>query len=116
MDIAQAAKIMETTAKTLQHWECNAALALSECAWICATCGAHHDRDVNTAINLQRLATGALAARTALPVASQAVTPGTVVGLEPVGGGEVTPVRYEHGHQDGSGQEEDGAHFCTRFR
>jgi putative transposase len=94
----------------------HAALALSERAWTCATCGAHHDRDVNAAINLQRLATGALAARTALPVARQAVTPGTAVGLEPAGGGEVTPVRHEHGHQDGSGQEEDGAHFCARFR
>ena len=116
MDIAQAAKIMETTAKTLQHWECNAALALSERAWICATCGAHHDRDVNTAINLQRLATGALAARTALPEASQAVTRGTAAGLAPAGGGEVTPVRHERGQQDGSGQEENVVHICTRNR
>ncbi len=45
-------------------------LALGERVWTCGSCGAFHDRDVNAAINLQRLATGALAARTALPVAS----------------------------------------------
>jgi putative transposase len=93
----------------------NATLALGERAWICGTCGAHHDRDVNAAINLQRLATGALAAQTALPEASPAATPGTAAGLVPAGGGKVTPVRHEHGHQDGSGQEENGVHFCTRF-
>jgi putative transposase len=91
-------------------------LALSERAWTCAACGAHHDRDVNAAINLQRLATGALAAATALPEASLAVTPGTAAGVKPAGGGKVTLVRYEHGQQDGSGQEEDGAHLCARFR
>ena len=62
-----------------------------------------------------RLATGAYAARTALPEASQAVTPGTAAGDGPAGGGKVTPVRYEHGHQDGSGQEEISVHLsvCT---
>ncbi|MFC5547906.1 RNA-guided endonuclease InsQ/TnpB family protein [Massilia aerilata] len=91
----------------------NATLALSERAWTCVACGAHHDRDVNAAINLQRLATGALAARTALPEASPAATPGTAAGTGLAGGGEVTPVRDEHGQQDGSGQEENGAHFCA---
>jgi putative transposase len=86
---------------------------LAERSWTCAACGAHHDRDVNAAINLQRLATGALAARTALPVASQAATPGTAAGPRPAGGGEVTPVRHEYGQQDGSGQEEFGAHKCA---
>ncbi|MCS0613389.1 transposase [Massilia kyonggiensis] len=96
--------------------EKHAALALSERTWTCAACGAHHDRDVNAAKNLQRLATGAHAAQTALPEASQAVTPDTVAGAGPAGGGEVTPVRHEHGHQDGSGQEDIGAHLCAQFR
>jgi putative transposase len=93
-----------------------AALGLGERTWTCAACGAHHDRDVNAAINLQRLATGAHAARTALPEASQAVTPGTAAGDGSVGGGKVTPVRHEHGRQDGSGQEGIGEHLCTPFR
>jgi len=92
-----------------------ATLGLCERTWTCAACGAHHDRDVNAAINLQRLATGALAAQTALPLASRAVTPGTAAGDGPAAGGKVTPVRHEHGQQDGSGQEENGARMCARF-
>ncbi|MCS0630064.1 transposase [Telluria mixta] len=94
----------------------NRELALGDRAWTCAGCDALHDRDVNAAINLQRLATGALAARTALPEASQAVTRGTAAGLAPAGGGKVTLVRHEHGQQDGSGQEENAVHICTRNR
>jgi putative transposase len=90
-------------------------LALKERTWTCL-CGARHDRDVNAAINLQRLATDALAAKPALPEASQAVTLGTAAGTVPAAGGKVTLVRYEYGHQDGSGQEEIGVHFCTPFR
>jgi putative transposase len=71
---------------------------------------------MNAAINLQRLATGALAARTALPEASQAVTHGTAAGLAPAGGGEVTPVRHEHGQNDGSGQAENAVHIRTPDR
>jgi putative transposase len=76
----------------------NAALVLGERVWTCAACGARHDRDVNAALNLQRLATGALTAQTALPVASPAATSSTAAGQAPVGGGEVTPVRHEPGH------------------
>jgi putative transposase len=92
-----------------------AALGLGERTWTCAACGAHHDRDVNAAINLQRLASGALAAQTALPVASPAATPGTAASNELAGGGKVTPARHEHGQQDGSGQEENGEHLCSHF-
>jgi len=91
------------------------ALSLGEREWRCA-CGAHHDRDVNAAINLKRLATDALAAVTALPVASLTATSDTAVGILLAGGGKVTLVRYEHGQQDGSGQEEDAEHICSRFR
>jgi len=93
----------------------NESLTLGQRTWTCI-CGAHHDRDVNAAINLQRLATGALAAQTALPVASQSVTHGTAAGMVPAGGGKVTPVRHEHGHQDGSGQEENSAYNRAPFR
>jgi putative transposase len=92
----------------------NATLTLAERAWTCS-CGVRHDRDMTAAINLQRLATGALAARTALPVASPAATSGTVAGMGPAAVGEVTPVRYEYGQQDGSGQEENGVHLGARF-
>lgn len=62
------------------------------------------------------LATDALVARTALPEASHAATYGTVAGAVPAAGGKVTPVRYEHGQQDGPGQEENGVHVCAPFR
>jgi putative transposase len=93
-----------------------AALGLAERTWTCAACGAHHDRAVNAAIKLQRLATGAHAAQTALPVASRAVTPGTAADDGSAGGGKVTPVRHEHGQRDGPGREENGEHLCAPFR
>jgi len=92
----------------------NGTLTLAERIWTCI-CGIPHDRDVNAAINLQRLATGALVAHTALPVASLAATLDTAAGVVPAAGGEVTPVRYEHGQQDDSGQEKNGVHTCARF-
>ena len=91
-----------------------AGLKLGEREWSCQ-CGARHDRDVNAAINLQRLATDALLAITALPVASLTVTSGTAANTVLAGGGKVTPVRYEYGQQDGSGQEEDAEHICSRL-
>jgi putative transposase len=93
-----------------------ATLVLGKRSWTCDVCSARHDRDVNAAINLQRLATDALAAATALPEASPAVTPGTAASMAPAGGGEVTPVRHEFGQQDGSGQEVDSAHFWALFQ
>jgi putative transposase len=75
----------------------NGSLCLRERDWTCATCGARHDRDVNAAVNLQRLATGAFMAQSALPVASPTATSGTPAGMVPVRVGKVTPVRYEYG-------------------
>jgi putative transposase len=86
-------------------------LSLGERTWTCAHCGARHDRDINAAINLQRLATGAHPAQPALPVASSAATPGTAADMGSAAVGKVTPVRYEHGQQDGSGQEQNDARF-----
>jgi putative transposase len=86
-------------------------LGLGERSWNCMHCGARHDRDVNAAINLQRLATGALAAQSALPVASLVATPGTAADMGSAAVGKVTPVRYEYGQQDGSEQEENRARF-----
>jgi len=62
-----------------------------------------------------RFATDAFAATTALPVASLTATSGTAADNFSTGGGKVTPVRYELGQQDGSGQEEDAEHICSRF-
>ncbi|WP_299643879.1 RNA-guided endonuclease TnpB family protein [uncultured Chloroflexus sp.] len=86
----------------------NDALTLSDREWMCPACGTHHDRDLNAAINLQRLATA-----TALPVASPSGNGGTVgEGVSPTVG-KVTPVRYECGLQDASGQEKNRAHVCA---
>lgn len=53
------------------NWK-NNELTLNDREWRCQACGIHHDRDVNAALNLKRLAT-----ETALPMASHSVTNGT---------------------------------------
>jgi putative transposase len=86
----------------------NEALTLSDRTWVCAQCGAHHDRDLNAALNLKRLAT-----ETALPVASPTSNGGAAAGTVPAAAGKVTLVRDDGGHQDTSGQEENRAHLCA---
>lgn len=49
----------------------NDQFALGERTWIRAGHGAHHDCDVDAAVDLQRLANGVRAARPALPVAAR---------------------------------------------
>ena len=66
--------------------------------------------------SIYRLASGALEARSALPVARPTATSVTAAEMGSAGGGKVTPVRYEHGQQDGSGQEEYAVHICTHNR
>jgi putative transposase len=73
------------------HWK-NESLMLKDRQWSCQQCGALHDRDINAARNLKRLAT-----KTALPEASYLVTDNTGMGIVPILGGKVTPVRYECG-------------------
>lgn len=78
----------------------NETLTLADREWVCPECGASHDRDVNAARNLKRLATA-----TALPVAK--VSADTV--------GKVTPVSYEVRLSTASGQELTRAHPCAHL-
>ena len=91
------------------HWK-NDTLTLRDRSWHCHHCSTSHDRDVNAACNLKRLAT-----ETALLVASFVGNDNTA--LEKVFNvvEKVTPVRYECGLQDASGQEENCEHFCSHF-
>jgi putative transposase len=56
----------------------NEALALRDREWTCPACGTHHDRNLNAARNLERLAT-----ETALPEASPSGNGGAAVGMVP---------------------------------
>ncbi len=96
----------------------NDALTLSDREWTCPPCGTHHDRDHNAALNLRRLATvtaGNPCGKTALPVASPSGNGGAASGMVPDAAGKVTPVRYECGRQDTSGQEDNCAHVCAHY-
>jgi len=134
MGTGKAAKLLGVSVKTPQRWEregslnphdqdpalprkpsggdCgwkNEALRLQDREWTCPQCGTHHDRDLNAALNLKRLATA-----TALPVASPSGNGGTAAEKVCAVGGKVTPVRYEGGQQDPSGQEKNRAHLRAR--
>ena len=89
------------------NWK-NEALTLKDRQWTCPHCGSQHDRDHNAALNLQRLAT-----ETALPVASPTGNGGAVAETVSAIAGKVTPVRYECGQQNTSGQEKNRVHIYT---
>ncbi len=82
----------------------NDALTLRDRAWACPQCGTAHERDVNAAINLQRLATVP-----ALPEASSTSDGGAAVEGVSIVVGKVTPVRDDSSTE--SGQEEHRDHL-----
>jgi putative transposase len=64
-------------------WKSNS-LTLKDRNWYCKNCGISHDRDINAALTLKRLAT-----ETALPVASYAVINDTGIEKLSISGGKV---------------------------
>jgi transposase len=106
MGTDKAAKLLGVSVETLQRWgregrydqspalprkpSGGAVLRLQDREWICLQCSTRHDRDLNAALDLKRLATA-----TALPVASPSGNGGTAAERIYAAGGKVTPVRYE---------------------
>lgn len=88
----------------------NEALTLKDRVWDCQLCKTHHDRDVNAARNLLRLAT-----ETALPVASSSSNGDAATQTVCAVAGKVTPVRYDNGLQDVSGQENNSEHISSLY-
>ena len=84
----------------------NESLTLKDRKWTCPQCGTHHDRYVSAALNSQRLATA-----TALPMASPSSSGGATAETVSAVAGKVTPVRYECGQHDASGQEKNRAYL-----
>jgi Predicted transcriptional regulators len=99
----KAAKLLGVSVKTLQRWEREGRLIP-----VARTDSNRCLAALNLKLNLKRLAT-----ETALPVASPTSNGGAAAGMAPAVVGEVTPVRYDDGQQNTSGQEENCAHFCA---
>ena len=89
----------------------NDQFALGERTWIRAGYGAHHDCDVDAAVDLQRLGHRRPGGAPGATRGSQAVTSGTAAGR-----GRESDVGHQHRQQDGTEQEEIGGHLCASYR
>jgi len=99
----RTAKLPGVPVRTLQRWERQGRLIP-----VARTDSNRCLAALNLKLNLKRLATG-----TARPVASPSGNGGAAAGTVPAVVGEVTPVRYDDGQQNTSGQEENCAYFCA---